>query len=288
MVSAWVSRASAGTSQHAIEFSVLAAVTIPLTIYFARNAATRHVRLLSGAACGLAMLALPAAVSRSGIISLIAALLVYMFAFKVRPVAIAVAAGSIAIGGYIVAFPRVANALWTTITGSAEDASVASRVEAYAKVSEMFRGHPIFGLGLGGSVPGTIGYLDNEWAQRIVQGGLVGLAAMTVLSGGAIFGIAAALRRATSPREREQAYMLGAMAAGILASSTTFDLFSYEQATLIFFIVFALLWSPFTIPAPEPNEHLTDRISSGANPGFLAKLPRLKCGDKRKRLLCEA
>ena len=133
-------------------------------------------------------------------------------------------------------------------------------------MSELFRGHPIFGLGLGGAAPSTIGYLDNEWAQMIVQGGLVGLAAMTVLSGGAIFGIAAALRRATSPREREQAYMLGAMAAGILASSTTFDLFSFEQATLIFFIVFALLWSPFTIPAPEPNEHLTDRISSGANP----------------------
>ena len=32
------------------------------------------------------------------------------------------------------------------------------------------------------------------------------------------------------------------------------------------YIVFALLWSPFTIPAPEPNEHLTDRVSSVANP----------------------
>ena len=255
-----------GTSHHAIEFSVLAAVTIPLTIYFARNAATRYVRLLSGAACGLAMLALPAAGSRSGIISLIAALLVYMFAFKVRAIAVAVAVGSIAIVGYIVAFPRVANALWTTITGSAEDASVASRVEAYARVSETVHERPLFGLGLGGSPPQEYGFLDNEWMQAILQGGLVGLTAMVVLTGGAIFGIAAALRRATSPREREQAYMLGAMAAGILASSTTFDLFSYEQATLIFLIVFALLWSSFTIPAPEANEHITDRISSGANP----------------------
>jgi polysaccharide biosynthesis protein PslJ len=255
-----------GTSQHSIEFSVLAAVTVPLTIYFARNAATRNVRLLSGAACGLALLALPAAVSRSGVISVIAALLVYMFAFKVRPIAIAIAAASIAIGGYIMAFPQVANALWSTITGSAQDASVESRVQAYAKVGDLFRQHPIFGLGLGASEPTTFGYLDNEWMQMIVQGGLVGLTAMIVLSGGAIFGIAAALRRATSPREREQAYMLGAMAAGILASTTTFDLFAFQQATLVFFLLFALLWSGFTIAVPEPNEYLTDRISSASDP----------------------
>ena len=226
---------------------MLAAVTVPLTLYFARNAATRQLRLLSGAACGVALLAVPAAVSRSGIVSLIAALLVYMFAFKVRPIAIAVAAGSIAVGGYIVAFPHVANALWTTIIGSAEDASIESRILAYAKVSEVVHERPLFGLGLGGAPPGVVGFLDNEWMQAIVQGGLVGLTAMIVLSGGAIFGIAAALRRAGSPREREQAYMLGAMATGILASSFTFDLFTYEQATVLFFIVFALLWSPFTI-----------------------------------------
>ena len=75
-----------GTSHHAIEFA-LAAVTVPLTLYFARNAATRHLRLLSGAACGLALLASPAAVSRSGIVSLVTALLVFMFAVNVRQIA---------------------------------------------------------------------------------------------------------------------------------------------------------------------------------------------------------
>lgn len=243
-----------GTSQHPIEFSVLAAVTVPLTIYFARNAATRNVRLLSGVACGLALLALPAAVSRSGMISLIVALLVYMFAFKLRPIAIAVLAGSLAIGGYILMFPHYANALWSTITGSAEDSSIESRVEDYARVSEVFRKHPMFGLGLGGSVPSEVGYLDNQWLQAIVGGGWVGLAAMVVFAGGTIFGIAAALRRATSPRQREQAYMLGAVATGILASSLTFDLGAYEQATTLTFVVFGLLWSGFNVSLPEPNQ----------------------------------
>jgi O-antigen ligase len=252
------------TSQHPIEFSVLAAVTIPLTIYFARNAAIRRVRLLSGAACVVAMLALPAAVSRSGIFSQVTALLVYMFAFKIRPIAIAVSAIFLATAGYMIVFPQIANALWSTITGSAEDASVESRVEDYARVSASFREHPIFGLGLGGSVPTEFGYLDNEWMGAIVQGGVVGLTAMALISGGAIFGITAALRTATSQREREQAYMLGAMAVGILASSFTFDLFGFEQTAVIYFIVLGLLWSRFNIPIPEPNAHPPDRIGSAS------------------------
>ena len=68
-----------------------------------------------------------------------------------------------------------------------------------------------------------------------MQGGIVGVAAMIVLTGGGIFGIAAALRSAATPRERDQAYMLGSMFVAILVSSFTFDLFSFQQAALILF-----------------------------------------------------
>lgn len=236
-----------GTSQHPIEFSVLSAVTIPLAIYFARNSATKRVRQLAGLGCIVALLALPASLSRSGITSLIAAMLVYAFAFKVRPIAIAVITGAVGIGAYSVVFPRIADALWTTIAGSAQDDSVASRLEDYARVSALLRERPFFGLGLGASVPEKFGYLDNEWMQALVQGGLVGFIAMLLFAGGAIFGVAAALRRATHQREREQAYMLGAMTAGFLSSSYTFDLFGFEQSAMTFFVVFAFLWSSFNV-----------------------------------------
>lgn len=238
-----------GTSQHPIEFSVLAATTIPLTMYFARHASSRNLRMLAAAGCGIAILAMPAAISRTGVIALAASLLVYMFAFKVRPIAIAIVVGGIAIAGYNMVFPHIVNALWTTITGSIGDTSIQSRTDDYATVSSIFRAHPVFGMGLGGQPD----LLDNEWLQSVVQGGLVGLAAMALISGGAILGISAALRTATSPGEREQAYMLGAVAVGILTSSATFDLFFYQQPTLIFFMVFALLWSKFTVPTPEPT-----------------------------------
>jgi polysaccharide biosynthesis protein PslJ len=277
-----------GTSGHPIEFSVLAAVTVPLTIYFARNGATKKVRRLSGTACCLALLALPAAVSRSGVISLIAVLAVYMFAFKVRPIATAVVAGSIAIGGYILAFPLTANALWNTITGSGEDESVEGRIDDLPRVSLLVRERPVFGLGFGGSPPAAFGYLDNQWLQAIVQGGFVGLVAMIVFTAGVIFGIAAALRRATSQREREQAYLLGGMAAGILASSTTFDLFGFEQATLILFIVYALLWSSFIVPVPELDEHLPDQTGPRVLAQWHHTWDRLVSSRSQATLLCAA
>ena len=193
-----------GTSQHAIEFSVLAAVTVPLTIHFARYAHNRQVRWLAGAACGLALLAMPAAISRTGVLVLAAALMVYMWHFKLRELASAIVVGAGAVVCYVAAFPVRANALWETIVNAEEDPSVLARKADYAMVSETVHAHPIFGLGLGATPPQQYGFLDNEWLQAIVQGGTVGVAAMIVLAGGGVFGLSAALRGATTPRERDQ------------------------------------------------------------------------------------
>lgn len=252
-----------GTSQHPIEFSALAAMTVPLAIYFARNAATSTVRVLSIAACIVAALALPAAVSRTGVISLAVALAIYALAFKVRQIITALAVGAILIGLHAILFPSTTNALWNTITGSAEDPSIQARTEDYAGVSRIFNAHPVFGLGLGGSPQ----LYDNQWLQTIVQGGLVGAAAMVLLTVSTVFGIAAALRRASTPAERDQAYMLGAATVAILMSSTTFDLLYYQQASLLLFITFGLLWSEFTITVPTSQ-------ASPVGPTAFVMLPR--------------
>jgi hypothetical protein len=258
-----VNRAT-GTSQTPIEFSVLATVTLPLTMYFARHAATRNVRFLSAGACGLAIVAMPTAIARTGVVSLIAALLILMFAFSVRQIAIGLIVGSVTVSGYFFVFPHIVNALWNTIINSDEDESVLSRTADYAKVSQTFRAHPVFGVGLGGSPPAEYGFLDNQWLQAIVQGGTVGVTAMMVLAGGGIFGLAAALRSAATTRERDQAYMLGSMFVAILASSFTFDLFAFQQVSLILFIIFGLLWSSDIVSLPGARTTPTG-IASGAN-----------------------
>jgi O-antigen ligase len=240
-----------GTSQHPIEFSVLAAATVPLTIYFARNAAKREVRWAALLACGLALVSMPAAGSRTGVVALVLALFVYMWSFKLGQLALGLVAGAAVVVIYVAVFPNMALALWHAITGAREDPSILGRIADYAQVSRTFRDNPVFGIGLGGAPPDEYGLLDNEWLRAIVQGGTVGVTAMIVLAGGGIFGLAAALRAATTRPEREQAYMLGSMFVAILSCSFTFDLFFYQQATLIFFIVFGLLWSSFTVPLSE-------------------------------------
>lgn len=240
-----------GTSAHAIEFSVLAAITVPLNIHFARYAANRQVRVLAAVAAGVALLAMPAGVSKSGVFALAAALLVYMWAFKLRQLVVAVMAGAIALLIEFGVAPGTIQALWKTITTSAEDPGVATRVADYALVSRTFHDHPVFGIGLGGSLPSVYGFLDNEWLQALVQGGCVGFAAMVVLAVGGTFGLPAALRSATTRKERDQAYAMGAMLIGVFVTSVTFDLLSFQQITLVFFILFGLLWSNFTIPAPR-------------------------------------
>ncbi|MBU8823747.1 O-antigen ligase family protein [Mycolicibacterium goodii] len=242
-----------GTSSHAIEYAVLATVLLPLAIYFARHAATRNRRVLSAAACILAVVAMPTGVSRTGIISLGAALLVLMLAHTVRQIVTGVVLGVLAVGSYVVAFPRITTALWDTIVNSEKDPSVLGRTADYAQVSETFREHPVFGLGLGASPPDVYGYLDNEWLQAVVQGGVVGVVAMLLLTGGGIFGISAALRRATTRSERDLAYTLGACFAAIMVSSFTFDVLGFQQVALLLFIFFGLLWSTFRVSSPGPG-----------------------------------
>jgi O-antigen ligase len=183
-----------------------------------------------------------------------------MWNFKVRDLAVAVAAGAAAFVGYIAAFPASATALWETIVNSDQDESILHRTDSYALVGDTLRAHPVFGLGLGAVDPKEYRILDNEWLQQIVQGGTVGLIAMIVLAAGGIFGISAALRTASTPRERDQAYMIGSIYVGVLSSSVAMDLFAYQQATFVLLISFSLLWSNFKVPLPEartasPRQH---------------------------------
>ncbi len=254
-----------GTSGHPIEYAVMAALVVPIGIHFARYAGSRQARLLGIVAAGCAAMAIPASVSRSGAVTLAAALAFYALTLKLRELGWALLAGAVIAAGVAIAFPHNASALWGTITNSAEDDSVLDRISDYAKVSQTFREHPLFGLGLGGTPPGDYGVLDNEWLQAAVQGGSMGLLAMTLLAVGGLFGMASALRRAGTVRERDQVYTIGALWIGLLAASFTFDIFSFQQATLVTFLLFGLLWSGVAVPFPDP---------SGAAGGVVAAAPK--------------
>jgi O-antigen ligase len=260
---------SFGTSDHAAEFSVLAAVAVPLTIHFARYATMQVTRFLAAVGTGIALIGVLAGVSRSGVVALAGALLIYIWAFKVRTLLLgSIASAVLLIGMAVVIGPaaivRSAQALWRAITEGAsfEDPSVVARVERYAAISQVFQDHPFLGLGVG-RFPPNIDVLDNQWLKALVEGGLVGVVAMAVLAIGGLVGIAAALRVAHTPRERDQAYMTGAIFTGILATSFTLDLFLFAQATLVLFLAFGLLWSNYKVPISKSQS--LDDVSLNAS-----------------------
>jgi hypothetical protein len=258
-----------GSSGHAIEYSVLSAVTIPLALHFVRFAATRWGRLLAGAATAIAMGGVIVGVSRSGLVALAAALLLYVWTFNVRQLAKGAVAAALALGAVSVVLSDSAQALLKTVTNSSEDDSVLVRIAAFAKVSEIFRQYPVFGLGPGATNNLETGHFDNEWLQVIAQGGIVGTVNMIALCAGAIFGIAAALRSADDKQARDQAFTMGAMLLAILSSTSTYDMFAYQQVTFIFFMLIALMWATFRVEVPEPKNH-SPGLKAGPRPEYAA------------------
>lgn len=267
-----------GTSGIAIEFSVLAAVTVPLVLHFARFGRTRRVRVAAAVAVVLALLSVPAGVSRSGVIALGVAMALYMWALTAKQFVLGLLGLASAVFFQTLIAPDNLEALLLSITGASDDLSIQSRINAVAQTAEIFRRSPIWGLGLGGVTRTEFGFFDNQWMQQLAQGGMVGVAAMGFLAAGAVFGCAAALRVARNPEQRDLAFACGAMLLGVLSSSYTFDLFAFQQAATLFFLLIGVVWSGFRIPldpSPVVNAPPVDStakpyarlLSSRAQPG---------------------
>lgn len=250
-----------GTSGHPIEFSVISAIAVPLTLHFARFAKTSRVRRLAWIAAPITFGGVIVGVSRSGLLALAAGIFLYMFTLKIRQLALILIAGALALLGASFFVAKSTEALWQTITNSAEDDSVQVRIAALKIVSDIFHSNPWFGIGLGGTSNFETGHLDNQWLQHIAQGGVAGFLSLAILFSGAIFGISAALRCAATPRERDQALTMGAMMLGLTASSYTYDMFAFPQVTTIFLMLYALLWSRFRVPIP--SLHRSDEPPGG-------------------------
>lgn len=247
------------TSQHPIEFSVLAASAVPLTIYLAVTTDKRLPRWLWWVGCLIAALALPVSLSRTGILAIIGALLLFMWAFPARQVVVAATVGISAVLAYAAVFPDVLDALWSTITGTQDDTSIASRAEGLRAVTEIFRNHPLVGIGLGRYDPTTYGYLDNQWLGTVAEGGLLGLLALITVTFGGFFGYAAALRRVQTRQQRLEVYALGAVYLCLVIASFTFDMFAFGQTAILFFIVNGLIWARVSVPIDDHRRASTPR-----------------------------
>lgn len=232
-----------GTSSHAIEFVVLSAATIPLSLHMARFALTPRRRRWAAFSLAVACLALPLAVSRTGLVAVVAAFAVYAVGQSVRFLLNAVVVGGIVAVTYRLVYPGPVASLISSVLDAGRDDSITTRTDDYAWVGTMFAEHPWVGMGLGGNPYPEYQILDNQWLQAVIQGGVVGVVALALFVIAGFVGLATALRRSSGPGSRDEAYALGASFAAVTVSMVTFDLLAFQQVSAILFVLYGLLWT---------------------------------------------
>lgn len=224
----------AGTAMHPIEFGVVCAMVLPLAVHFARRTPARVGPWIPVALLGLAI---PTSVSRSGILALIIAMIVYaaVWSWNARLMGLVVAAIALAPARFVA--PGLLGTLGNLFLRAGSDASVQARTEDYATTSATIMGHLWFGRGFGTYLPPSAPILDNQFLGQFVETGLVGLIALLVL-GCVAFGTArGARRRNPDPVAKDQAQALAAAVVAGFVTFATYDFFGFALGTGLFFLL---------------------------------------------------
>lgn len=259
-----------GTALHSIEFSVVTAALLPLGAHFSLYLPPGGKRQLTVLATILTALAVPLALSRSGILALVVALGVLFAGWS----------GRRRLNGLFLLLASVP-VLWVTVPGLVgtirslftwwgTDPSIQARIDRVPAIIRQFNQRPWFGLGNGTWSIQDYFLLDNEVYVTTLETGIVGLLLTTALFGTAfVTGLwAAHVRGATG----ETANLGRAIAAGIAAigvSLFTFDAFYYRILTGVLFLFIggtAALVRLTHRPASEARWSPSRRVRGGDDP----------------------
>ncbi len=225
----------AGTAINPIELGVVAAMLLPISLHVALH----DTHLKAGkrwAPVALIALAVPASVSRSAIVALALAMLVFIVSMPARQRLVAFAALPFALAAvFMTAHGLIGTLVSYFGLGSNTDSSIAHRVNNYPFVEHLVRQAPWLGHGGGTYIPDTqlhaqaIHILDNQYLKTAIELGLVGVVALAALF--LVPMIAALVARARSD-DPELRLLCGALAGAMLAGgvcSAFFDSLSFPM-----------------------------------------------------------
>jgi polysaccharide biosynthesis protein PslJ len=253
-----------GTANGSIEFSAVLSICLPLAIFDALKAPTRAMRRIGSTATALILVAVPLAVSRTGIVGLtIGLILTYVgldaeLRSKVlRRGALMVAIAAVVVPTSLSVFSQV------LVNFAAEDETfgVEGRAGDYTIVRSLVLDKPVLGTGLSTFNPREARivdgrrirnlYLDNQYLSTMVNSGLLGLASMAALPIGGI-AVARACKRRT---ENERLAVLAHCASvSLFVAAVTwglYDALAFRTATVTFFIILAIVGSVDSVTRNE-------------------------------------
>lgn len=171
-----------GTALHPIEFGVVLAVVLPLALHYAMTARDgsrpsrwRWLPVL------LILVATPMSVSRSSALGVAIAGAITLVAWPWRLRVRAMVAGGVLLVAMRAAFPGLLGTLRSMFLFAEQDPSIEGRTNDYPVVFEYVRENPWLGRGLGTFTPEQYFYLDNEYLNRLLTGGILALLVLVAL-----------------------------------------------------------------------------------------------------------
>lgn len=229
-----------GAAAHPIEFGVISAAVVPIGMHYFRFARTRANRLLAAAATALLLAAIPMSVSRSGILAVAIAVLVYGVVLSNRQRISVLVLGLAAVLLARAAVPGLLGTVRSFFVNASTDDSISGRTNDYALIAALFGQSPFVGRGLGTFRPEDYFFLDNQYLLSAVEGGVVLLLATILFFLLTIASARGAAMRAATASEASRAQAITAAVLAIGVSGAFFDLFSFAQVTVLTFVLAGL------------------------------------------------
>ncbi|SNS67453.1 O-antigen ligase [Geodermatophilus saharensis] len=249
-----------GTTLHPIELGVVAGMMMPLALALAIQDRSRGAWRRWGPVA-LIGLSVPASVSRSAVLSVLVALVVFVVLLPARTRASAVVFLPVGALLLVLARPGYIRTLATFIGAGSDDLSVSSRLDDYPMVQKMVAEHPWLGTGGGTFMPlDALDILDNQYLKGAVELGVIGLTGVVAWLVIPVVTALHARHRSADPTLRLVAAALAGAACANAVSSATFDSLSFNMFAGLHALVVGCIgacWiqsgrQPPPVPDPSP------------------------------------
>ncbi len=230
-----------GSAGHPLELSAVLTVMLPLSLGLAFDARARRraVRWLWVGCTVILMGGAIVTVSRSAVVGTIAAVVVMCWRWPIRRIALILTIGGSGIGLGLLFRLKFVTAMLQTFQGAVSDSSIQSRQIGLDYATRHFWEHPWLGQGVGAYPALKQPVLDNQYLSRLMEAGVIGLAAFVIALGCAIV----MAIRASAAKDRSVAE-LGSGVAGALAAmiviSLILDTSGFIQIWYLTWILIAL------------------------------------------------
>lgn len=233
-----------GLTGHAIEFSVVLVMLLPLALHLTYSAPP-HRKGRWWVAVLLLCSAIPMSVSRSGAVGLLFVGLVLFPTWAGPRRRQALIASVVFLGAMKFLIPGLLGTIRGLFLNAGVDSSVTARTIDYSYVTRFISERPWFGRGNGTFLPTRYDFLDNQFLGTLVEMGIVGLVAVLALFAVGIVLCHRTRRRSRDPFVRDLAQSLIASLVVAIVSFGTFDFLAFQTARLLAFALLgcaAALW----------------------------------------------